>query len=286
MQKICVSGWTALMSSSIQIDTAYLTQLVDICTDTRATNKCDYAIRTCLLSLLRDNKERQKGLATAQLASKLDLAHLALLDDDDEDAFLDQLDSQMRAMNGQITLLDQNYVQLAKILDKQSPRTKERVLELLDMHENKSEMSDQMLESVALVFESTCSREVKESCLRLLSAANKPSASRRVERIMSEKREKNNVDEYKREFFSSTTPLRAIFKEQLHLQDEQIVEMLCLLNFADKRQLMEVKSLDEFVEMVLRNNKAKGSRDFYTSSAFVFLTEQCLITSKEKKLNP
>lgn len=258
--------------------------MIDICTDNRSSNKCDHTIRGSILKLLEDYINKQSGLFNPKLRSKLELARMTTIDN--EEILIEKLNSQMKSMNGQINLLDQNYSQLAKILNKQSPnslKAKEQVLKLLDNYENKSDINEELLESIALVFESSNSKEAKETCLKLLSARNRKSTSPRVNKILKYKQDKDNMDMFKKQFISSSIPLKLILKDQLRLRNEQINEIIELLQITDKDELIKIQNIDQFIEILIKNNP-KGSNDLFENSVFVFVIEQSLISNNHKDL--
>lgn len=292
MQEISLNGWTALISRT-QLDTNYLSKLVDICTGSnrsKSSNKCSYNIRQALVTLLRESVDQQTGLKTSgELKCKLDLVHIGTIDGDD-DKFLDQLGAHMKSMNALgVSLLDQNCAKMAKILDKHisdksdsSNNKKQRVLDLLDHYENKSEISQELLESLALMFESSNSKDVKKTCLHLISACGNRQASlssTRVKRILSENLTHQNADAFNRQFMSSSAPILSLFKQKLGLNEEQIENLIRLVSAKDRKLLGSLSSVEEFLDMVLTNSNSSNSK-LYFDASFVVFVEKILIASK------
>lgn len=220
------------------------------------------------------------------LKCKLDLVYLDNHDADD-DTYLDRLDSHFKSSTS-ISLLDQNYDKLARILDKQVYGSQQRVLDLLDMCENKREMSDELLESLSLVFESTSSSKTKQSCLRLLSASGRSSeqmtssSSTRVQRVLSEQLAYESVDAFTSQFVTSSAPLLGLFKEKLGLKDQQIEGLIRLINVRDRKLIGNMQSLEEFLDILV---KSYNSSLLYFDSSFVLFVEQMLLISSDDSVS-
>ena len=216
------------------------------------------------------------------LKCKLDLVYLDNHANDDE-TYLDRLDSHFKSSTS-ISLLDQNYAKLATILDKQVYGSQQRVLDLLNMCENKREMSDELLESLSLVFVSTSSPKTKQSCLRLLSASGRSSeqmtssSSTRVQRVLSEQLAYESVDAFTSQFATSSAPLLGMFKEKLGLKDQQIEGLIRLINVRDRKLIGNMQSLEEFLDILV---KSSNSSLLYFDSSFVLFVEQMLIISSD-----
>ena len=78
---------------------------------------------------------------------------------------------------------------------------------------------------------------------------------------------------------TSSAPIMNTLRKQLQLKNEQIGEMLRLLNIDDKSKFMNIKTLGELIESILENNP-KDKSTFFMNSAFMFLVERCLISTK------
>ena len=219
------------------------------------------------------------------LKCKLDLVYLD--NHADDETYLDRLDSHFKSSTS-ISLLDQNYGKLARILDKQVYGSQQRVLDLLNMCENKREMSDELLESLSLVFESTSSPKTKQSCLRLLSASGRSSeqmtlsSSTRVQRVLSEQLAYESVDAFTSQFVTSSAPLLGLFKEKLGLKDQQIEGLIRLINVRDRKLIGNMQSLEEFLDILV---KSSNSSLLYFDSSFVLFVEQMLIISSDDSVS-
>lgn len=265
--------------SSIQLDANYLDQLVDICTDSQQLNKYDHSVCASLLDLLHKHINKQNY--TDEILSKLAFANLIKKENDEE--FLNQITIQIKTTKGPVSLLSQNYTHLAQIIDKQmsSASSKQRCIDLLDKYEFKSQMNNELIESLGLLLESTNSTEIKNACLRLLSKENEKQTTltSRVGRILNEKQKSKNAKTLIQEFMTSSAPIMNTLRKQLQLKNEQIEEMLRLLNIDDKSKFMNIKTLGELIESILENNP-KDKSTFFMNSAFMFLVERCLISTK------
>lgn len=270
--KICIKGWMALMKNT-KIDTEYLDQLVELCTNSHQQALCDDEVLETVLLLLQENVRSQPGF-TQDMKSRLELSKLVRVND--EVTFLDKLHDQVTEMSGNAILIDQNYVQLANILNSQllDMSVKRRVLKLLETHKFKSEMCIELLESLALLYESTSIQDVKESCLKLLQSSSPKvyQCSSHICNILSKKSASDNV--FRQQFLSSS-PLIVLFTEQLKLTDGQIDDLLNVLNISENKMLLDINSLDEFLEKLPNGS----SSNIYESTAFLLFIEQVLITN-------
>ena len=70
-------------------------------------------------------------------------------------------------MNIEDGFFEQNYKQLKEIIDKVDSKLQEKALNILCQLKNKSKMTDELLESVVILYESTMSDFLKTSCLQL-----------------------------------------------------------------------------------------------------------------------
>lgn len=254
-----------------QIQTKYLSQLVDICTDSH----CDHSVREKLLSILRDNLKAQTGF-TNQMKSKLELAELARVSvTDDEDKFLVKL----AEVGSHVPFLDENYIQLANILNRQllDVSSKRNALSLLESYKFKSELSEELRESLALLYESTSLSDVKNSCLGLLgSSSAQSSTSFRIDKILR-KNADSDITGSDRQKLLRDSPLVDLFRQQLKMTNEQIDDLLNIVD--DCEMLLAISSLDKFLEVCF-NNQIMATCDIYNSSAIIYFIEQVLITSE------
>lgn len=270
-QKSCASAWPVLMRRT-QIDTEYLQHLVEICSDSHRQSLCDHSVCDKLLSLLQDNLRSQTGF-TEQMRAKLKLTELARVSDVDK--FLVQL----AEVDSHVAFLDENYIQLANILNRQLPdvTVKRKVLALLASYKYKREICGELLESLALLYESTSLSDVKESCLGLLKESAQAASNSRIHQILSKKADLDNADLHKQKFLRSS-PLIDIFKRQLKMENDQIYDLLHKAN--NCKMFLGINSLDGFVK-VLFNSQSHATHTFHDSSSFVFFIEQVLITGEE-----
>ena len=86
--------------------------------------------------------------------------------------------------------LEQNYNQMKNIIDKEPcSEIQARALDILYRSKAKSNMTNELMESVTLLYESTMSPDIEKACLALIKEANKSGKqlSSRGDQIVNEK---------------------------------------------------------------------------------------------------
>ncbi|CAF0762503.1 unnamed protein product [Brachionus calyciflorus] len=260
IQKICLNTWMVLMKF-VQIDSKFLNQIVQIGTEI----KTDESVCRSIYSLLNSVGEKQSAL-TKNLLAKIELANLSFKSNDE---LLERIN---KCVSDGGELLSHNYNQLAKILDEDSDSMKLKALNLLISTKSRNQISTDLIESLAVLFESSNSNQIQENCLKILEEIKTNGENKltvRAENILNEKNENWKIDYYKTKF--SKSMLYTFLKEQFKLDDLKIRDLLSTLKIS--KSLVEIKNLAELLEAAVTSNI-----NYCDNSAFVFLVEQMLLT--------
>jgi hypothetical protein len=153
--KSCVSAAVEFIRALGQIDEEILDKLVQVCTNLETSNLIKLDIEMLFEHLPQDFKG---------ISEKKQKVFLANLNSKTSQDILYQLKGFVNVNGG---LLPKNYSQLKEILDNEGPVLQEETLDLLHMCNPKCGMTDDLLESVAVVYESTRSEKLRQSCLDL-----------------------------------------------------------------------------------------------------------------------
>ena len=166
--------------------------------------------------------------------------------------------------------LEQNYNQLKRIIDNEDSKLQEEALNILHKSKAKYKMTDELLESVAILFESTVSDNVKSSCQELFEeAANDGKVLQ--SRVYDIWNEKKNRDEDVKEFFESKVCEE--LEQDFQLNDKHIEDML--KSFKASKKISEINNLGDLIKFIIEANP-----DYFDCQPFVLLIEQCLLKNK------
>jgi hypothetical protein len=238
VQKLCIDAWQALLSV-IQVDEACLDCLVDA-----AVNQQDQSIRKPLNSLLNQQK-----------LNEIQRARIELSNVKSNDDLLDKL----KLYNNQ-SLMKESYAQLAEILDNEDDSKRVRVLEMLEPH---SEITNEIIfESIAVLFDSSCSREIKKLCMGLLKKRTTTQTQRTRQILFQEE---------------STTKRGVEFDKKFPACKQSLFELVRSL---DDTILETIRDVQTLMQVVVE----QGLRDYYKNEAFVFLIEQNLFEKIPSRL--
>ncbi|CAF3599800.1 unnamed protein product, partial [Rotaria sp. Silwood2] len=166
--------------------------------------------------------EQNNSELTSKYKAKIQLANL---DYRSNSELLNKLKAYANHEDG---LLEQNYNQLKNIID-QDFQLQEKALEILHLLKSKNKMTDDLIESIVLLYESTNSKEIKNSCSKLLEDANRSgkNLNDRAAEIFNEKLKNDKADKIEQAFSQSN-----LYKElntRFQLNDAQIKELLTVL---------------------------------------------------------
>ncbi|CAM4836970.1 unnamed protein product [Rotaria magnacalcarata] len=260
LQKICISVLRILVKF-VQVSSSLFSEVITIGTSLY----CDKTIKDEIYSLFTFMEQNNSEL-TSKYKAKIQLANL------DYQSNSDLLNKLKPYANQEDALLEQNYNQLKNIID-QDFQLQEKALEILHLLKSKNKMTDDLIESLVLLYESTTSKEIKKSCLKLFEEADRSgkSLNYKAAEIVHENMKNGEVDEISRS--SSKSNLYAELNTQLQLNDEQIRG---LLQFSKvKINILDIHRVEMLVEILAINNPS-----YYDNQAFVSLIEQALLTNK------
>lgn len=233
IQRLCIDAWQALLGE-IQIDETCLDFLVDA-----TVNQQDPAIRNLLYVLLNKQKLNENQRARIELSNVQSN---------------DNLLNKLKKYNSQ-SFTKENYVQLAEILDSEDDSKRLKVLEMLGAH---SKITDELFESIAVLFDSSCSREVKKLCMGLLK--KRTTQTPRTQRII-----------YREENTTSQVNKRGVeFDKKFPTCKKSLFELVRSL---DDTILASIRDVQTLMQVIVE----QGLRDYYNNEAFVFLIEQHLL---------
>ncbi|CAF1267992.1 unnamed protein product, partial [Didymodactylos carnosus] len=259
LQKICIHI-LRILARFVKINSSLVDAVITIGTDL----SCDRTIKEEIYSLFIFMEQNNSEL-TSKYKAKIQLANL------DYRSNSELLNKLKAYANNEDGLLEQNYNQLKNIID-QDFQLQEKTLEILHLLKSKHKMTDDLIESIVLLYESTNSKEIKNSCSKLLEDANHSgkNLNDRAAAIVNEKLKNNKADKLEQAFSQSN-----LYKElntRFQLNDEQIKELLTVLKI--KSHFLDIQNIEELIQMSISSNPL-----YYNSQAFVFLIEQVLLTN-------
>ncbi|CAF4512719.1 unnamed protein product [Didymodactylos carnosus] len=264
LQKICISVLRILVKF-VQVNSSLLDQVIKIGTGLY----CDKTIKDEIYSLFKLMEQDNSELMRIYKA-KIELANL---DYKSNSELLNKLNAYTSHEDG---LLEQNYNQLKNVID-QDFELQNKALEILHLSKSKSKMTDDLIKSIALLYESTNSKEIKNSCLKLLQDANHSgkSLNYKAAEIVNEKILNDKAVEIGQSFSKSN--LYSELRTQFQLNDKQIKELLKV--FKIKFNILDIQDIEQLVQLSIIYNPF-----YYDNQSFVFLIEQALLTNKIKEI--
>jgi hypothetical protein len=259
LQKICIHV-LRILARFIKINSSLFDAVITIGTGL----SCDRTIKEEIYSLFTFMEQNNSEL-TSKYKAKIQLANL---DYQSNSELLNKLKAYANHEDG---LLEQNYNQLKNIID-QDFQLQEKALEILHLLKAKNKMTDDLIESIVLLYESTNSKEIKNSCSKLLEDANRSgkNLNDRAAKIVNEKLKNDKADQIEQAF--SQTKLYKELNTRFQLNNEQIKELLTVLKI--KSSLLDIQNIEDLIQMLISTNPL-----YYNSQAFVFLIEQVLLTN-------
>lgn len=264
LQKLCIHV-LRILTRFVKVNSSLFDAVITIGTGL----SCDKTIKDEIYSLFIF-MEQNHGELTRKYKTKIELANL------DYRSNVELLNKLNTYANHEDGLLEQNYNQLKNIID-QDFELQEKALDILHLSKSKNKMNDNLIESIVLLYESTNSTKIKNSCLKLLEDTKRSGKilNGKAAEIINEKLENDKVDEIRKSFSNSN--LYKKLKIQFQLNDEQIKELLQV--FKIKNHISNIKNLEEFIEIIIIRNPF-----YYDNQTFVFLIEQVLLTNQSKEI--
>jgi hypothetical protein len=173
-------------------------------------------------------------------------------------------------------LLEQNYQILKTILD-QDFNLQEKVLEILQLSKSKDQITDDLIESIVLLYESTSSMKIMNSCSKLLDDINRSGKKLNIRamKIVDEILRRDKANEIESSFYQSD--LYKQLKVQFRLNDNQIKELFKVLKI--KTNILDIKTINELIQISIEHDPF-----YYNNQAFVFLLEQVLLTNTNNQM--
>ena len=256
IQKLCIVAIDKLARTAKQLDDELLRELVQVGINTN----CKGAIRSEICSLFDLIEDECNPLIRKNsYREKIKLANMNFLSNKD---LVEQLKNFTNLEDG---FLEQNCRQLQEIIDNADLQCE--VLDILLKCKCKSRMTDELLDSVAILCESTMSVWLKTSCQKLFEEVAKSGKmlQSRAHEVWSEKvSRQENI----KNFFQSQVCLE--LKEKFQLSDIVIEDVLGLIKRSER--IHHVDNLANLIELTIEEDSS-----FFESKSFVSLIEQCLL---------
>lgn len=253
VSRLCVIATQKLVKVFDYLDEDLLNKLVQVGTDPNTNKDIKYEIKVLFETLPHDS------IAISEKKQKIQLANLSLISPRE---ILHQLHSYTCLEGG---LLPQNYHQLKEILDNEGKELQEEVLILLKKCTFKGSLTDELLDSLAVLYLSTTSSTLQQSCLLLLSNSvdHGKILSGRAKEIytISQSHEKSVLT------FLDSDVGKEIMQDFGHDTAVNLIELV-----KDKKKLSIVRTFPDFIHLVVAENP-----DFPKEKHIVLLLENCLL---------
>jgi hypothetical protein len=264
IQKMCIAIIEIMVPITKQLDDKLLQELIHVGINSKKIKSEVYSLFE-VFSADKNNNNNCFINVKPCYKEKLQLANLKY---NTNSELLNQLDMFVNVENG---FLEQNYTQLKNVIDKDA-NLHVKTLDVLLRSKAKGKMTDELLESLAVLHESSKCEEIRKSCLVLFkesAADGKILQNRPNEVLNSHLNRENNLNK----FFQSKVceELRQDFK----ISDIIIQDMLNSLNICFKNNT-EISNLKDLVQLIVEKN----SNSYFDSEPFVFLIEKCLLKIK------
>jgi len=258
VQKLCIMVIGKLATVTKQIDDELLHKLIQVGTNINS----DRTIRFEICSLFDCIEDSCKSFNHIKFyKQQIKLANLNFNSDEELLAHLNDF------VNTEDGFFEQNYKQLKEIIDKGDSKVQQKALNILYRSKNKSKMKDELLESVAILYESTMSDILKTSCLQLCTkAAENGKILKNRARIIWD--EHVNRGENIKKFIQSQVYME--LQNNFHLNSRIVEDVLKLIKVSEK--ISDIDNLADLVQMIMKENPV-----YFESKSFVLLIEQCLI---------
>ncbi|RNA03523.1 pre translocase subunit [Brachionus plicatilis] len=242
-----------------KIDDNLVKKLVQIGTN----SNCDESIKCEIFDLFKAYDKNENFLLTGRefYLRKIQLANLAYKSNHE---LLEKLNAYVDLDDG---FLHKNYKQLQNIIDGEiNINLQAKALNLLSESKAKDKICDELLESVALLYESTVSENIHKACLNLLNKVNQSGKrlGQRANFILYHQLER---EENLQKIYQS--PVYDDLKNEFNLDDSMIKILFDAVKF--KNTELKVENLEAFMENIIKEN-----RFFYDNPIFVLIIEKCL----------
>ncbi|XP_047735505.1 uncharacterized protein LOC125177583 [Hyalella azteca] len=263
IHKLCMNAQRKLVKVCQTMDEGLLQKLVDIGT----ASTCNKSVRIEIEKLFESIDEKYNPvILQKQYKQKLQLANL---NDSSPEGLLAELLKLNEIQND--GLLEQNYLQIKQVIDNGDVQLQEAALLLLGQIKCKENVADELLESVALLAESTVSQTLRESCLQLLDAVVDSGKTLSGRALQVRKAELNKGTDVQQTLLQGS--LCKELKQEFELTDETLLELLLLVPASQRDS--KIGSSADFLHLVISENS-----DYAVNKSFAMLVEKCLLQKK------
>jgi len=227
------------------------------------------------------------------LMIKIQLANIKSKSNDEYLAKLETVISNQNMLE-HVVLLETNCYKLKEIIEKDT-RLQSKVLHILQMSQNKCAFSSQLMESLATLFESTASKDVKKDCLNIFRqikeefrnknslnlAKNDEKSRSNLIKILNNEETFRMVAEYcvgstEREIFKKGQLCQEMMQKlELNMEKlDNLIDELINIMHTNKEffELSLIEDLDELTDILVNENP-----NFFNCEPIVDFIERCLL---------
>ena len=255
IQRLCVSSVAKFVGAAGKIDDVLLDKLFLVGTSPDSSN----TIKADIQGLFKDDLQDSYNPNIYTKRPKICLANLSC---SSPESYLQYLRSFVDIDGGFLT---QNYNQLKDILDSGSEQLQEETLNLLHDCKQYDGITDDFLDSVAVLYQSTMSKKLRDSCVQLIKKANESGKklTGRVREIYScIFKENQNIKQF------LMSHLCDELKQQL--SEETVLDLLKLIQTNNK--LCRLKTTSDLINLIVEENSS-----FPNHTSFTKFLENCLL---------
>ena len=263
IQKLCISSVVKFVGATGKVDDVLLDKLVLVGTSPDSSNTIKREIQRLFKDVLQDS-------CNPSINAKKQKIRLANLSCNSPESYLQHLSSFVDIDGGFLT---QNYNQLKDILDSGSEQLQEETLNLLRDCRSHESVTDDFLDSVAVLYQSTMSEKLRNSCLQLINKANdsEKKLTGRVREIHSCMfKESQNIKQF------SMSHLCDELKQQL--SEETVLDLLTLIQ--NNSKLCRLETTTDLINLIVEENSS-----FPKDTSFIQLIENCLLRGSSLEIS-
>ena len=263
IQRLCVSSVAKFVRATGKVDDVLLDKLVLVGTSPDSSKTIKREIQDLFEDVLQDS-------CNPSINAKKQKICLANLSWNSQENYLQQLRSFVDIDGG---FLAQNYNQLKDILDSDSEQLQEETLNLLHDCRSHEGVTDDFLDSVAVLYQSTMSEKLRDSCLQLIDKAN-DSGKQLTGRVREIHSCIITGSENIKKFLMSNVCYE--LKEQL--SEETVLDLLTLIQ--NNNKLCGLETTSDLINLIVEENSS-----FPKDTSFIQLIENCLLRGSSLEIS-
>ena len=254
IQNVCINVWKELIRV-VSMEWNYMDKMIEICTSIDT----EHSVMQNVFELLNREELEEKA------KTKINLANLSF---NSSDELLDKLEQHADKESG---LLEQNFKQLAYIINKESSNLQMRALRLLLSTISKAKVTSDLIQSIKMLFERTNLDEIKNICLEIVKKfiSIDESLEDEFKNILI-----HETKHFTKEFMKSGLYKAIKMSSQL---DDSKLEDLAKFFKSISVHILDVLEANEIFSVILQIDC-----DFYENVAFVKFIETILQTYSDE----